>query len=194
MTTDATDAAVRIAAGDDRTRYDPVAMALHWATALIVVWQFLSSQTWGYFARSTRHTMITGHMSFGMILAAIIVARIIWRLMPGHQVPAVVTGPVELASKAVHYLLYTLLAASAVLGFALRWSGAEDMSFFGLLIPPPFGPVSKPVHQTIGTAHEYVGWAIVILAAGHAIAALVHYYVLRDRVLGRMWPWVRRAG
>jgi len=35
--------------------------------------------------------------------------------------------------------------------------------------------------------HNYVGWGIVILALGHAAAALVHHYVLKDKVLGRMW-------
>jgi cytochrome b561 len=40
--------------------------------------------------------------------------------------------------------------------------------------------------------HELNGWAIVILAAGHAAAALFHHYVLRDPVLSRMLPSVRR--
>ena len=33
----ATLAATRVAAGDDGTRYDPPAMALHWLTALLVL-------------------------------------------------------------------------------------------------------------------------------------------------------------
>jgi len=34
--------------------------------------------------------------------------------------------------------------------------------------------------------HNWIGWAIVVLSAGHAAAALVHHYVLKDQVLGRM--------
>jgi len=34
--------------------------------------------------------------------------------------------------------------------------------------------------------------SIVILAAGHAAAALYHHYALKDRVLGRMLPLARR--
>lgn len=185
-------AAARIAAGDDRTRYDPVAKSLHWLTVAIVLWQFASSQLWGYFPRAPRHLMIVGHMSLGITLAAVVVARIAWRLMPGHQVRAAVSGWVELASKAVHYLLYAMLATEAVLGFVLRWSGKESMSFFGLLIPPPFAPFSKPAHQLVGEFHEWLGWAIIILAAGHAAAALFHHFVLRDDVLWRMLPG-RRA-
>ncbi|MBP2302119.1 cytochrome b561 [Azospirillum picis] len=87
-----------------------------------------------------------------------------------------------------HYMLYALLAAEACLGFLLRWSGNEAMSFFGILIQPPFPPFSKDGHRLVGEIHEWVGWTIVILAAGHAAAALYHHYVLRDDVLRRMLP------
>jgi len=180
--------ATRIAAGDDGTNYDPVAIAFHWATALLVLTQFLLSQTWGLFGRPTHHLMVVAHMSFGIILTMVIVARIVWRLIPGHQVPAIVFGWVGVASKLVHYILYGLLAAEAVLGFVLRWAGGEAMSFFGLLIASPMAQVSRAAHHQIGELHEKVGWAIVLLALGHAAAALYHHYALRDRVLLRMVP------
>ena len=181
----------RIAAGDDRTVYDNVSVFLHWLTALLVLSQFALAETWEWFARPTRHLMIVAHMSFGIILSAVIVARLVWRLLPGHQVAPAVSGWTEMASKGVHYLLYAMLVAEAALGFVLRWAGDESMSFFGLLIPPPFAPFSKAAHHQLGELHELNGWAIIILAAGHAAAALYHHYVLRDRVLSRMLPAVR---
>jgi cytochrome b561 len=192
VTTNSTpfETATRIAAGDDRTRYDSFAIALHWLTAALVVAQFALAETWSWFGRPTHHVMVTAHMSFGIMLAAVIVIRIVWRLMPGHQMPVAVAGWVELASKAVHYLLYALLAAEAVLGFLLRWSGGESMSFFGLQIASPFQPFSQPAHHLIGELHNWNGWAIVLIAFGHAAAALYHHYVLRDRVLSRMLPIV----
>lgn len=182
------DAATRIVAGDDKTRYDGVAITLHWLTALLVLSQFATSQIWDYFPKPQKHLIIVAHMSVGILLSAVIIVRIVWRLLPGRQRPAALSGWVELASKGVHYVLYVLLASEAVLGFALRWSGNEAMSFFGLQIPAPFPPTSKPVHHLIGDLHEYIGWTIVILAFGHALAALYHHYVLRDRVLLRMMP------
>jgi len=186
------DTATRIAAGDDRTQYDAFAIALHWLTVALVLVQFILGVTWGWFPKPTRHLMIATHMSLGIVLSAVIVVRIVWRLIPGHQMPAAVSGWVEIASKAVHYLLYVMLVAEAILGFVLRWSGNEAMSFFGLQIPPPFAQFSKPMHRLIGDLHEWNGWAIVILAAGHAAAALYHHYHLHDRVLARMLPLARR--
>jgi cytochrome b561 len=63
------------------------------------------------------------------------------------------------------------------------------VSFFGLFgIPGPFAAVDRPTRHLLHSIHEYVGWAIVIIAFGHALAALYHHYVLKDRVLRRMLP------
>jgi len=103
---DAFDTATRIAAGDDGTNYDNVAISLHWATALLVIVQFVLAITWDYFSRDMRENLQSVHISLGVLLTAVILARIVWRLMPGHQRSAIVSGWVKLASKAVHYLLY----------------------------------------------------------------------------------------
>jgi cytochrome b561 len=180
--------ATRALAGDDGTTYDRVAIALHWTTAVLVLVQFLLSQMWGLFGRPAHHLMVAAHMSLGIVLTCVIIGRIAWRLMPGHQIPAIVSGGVALASKAVHYLLYTLLVAEAVLGFVVRWAEGKAMNFFGLLISPPFAAWSTGAHHQIEEWHEKIGWAIILIAVGHAGAALYHHYFLRDRVLLRMLP------
>ena len=179
-----------IVAGE-RTHYDGLAIALHWLTVILVLAQFVLAETWDWAARPTKHQMIVLHMSFGILLAAVIVVRIMWRLIPGHQIPPAVSGWVQQVSEAVHYLLYAMLVAEAALGFLLRWSGNESMSFFALEIPSPLAPFSKPAHGLMREFHHWNGWAIVLLAAGHATAALYHHFVLRDRVLLRMLPPAR---
>lgn len=180
--------ATRIAAGDDLTRYDDFAIALHWLTVILVLLQFGLAELWDFASRPTKHLMIVSHMSFGILLAVIIVVRIFWRVAPGHRVQPATTGFVEFAARAVQYFLYALLCVQATLGFVLRWSGNEAMSLFGLQIPPFFPPFSKPTHHLVAEAHNYAGWAIIILAAGHAAAALFHHFYLRDGVLWRMLP------
>ena len=127
-------------------------------------------------------------MSFGVLLTIAIIARLIWRLIPGHQISSLETGWARLASKAVHYLLYLLLIAEAALGFAFRWGGGRSMAFFGTGIPPLIGEMSRPLRRELREFHEWIGWAIIIIALLHALAALCHHYVLKDRVLRRMLP------
>jgi cytochrome b561 len=184
-------AVTRVAAGDDGTNYDNVAIALHWATAFLVVANLLLAKTWDWFAKPTRGLMENTHMSFGVLLTLLIVARLVWRLIPGHQMSSLEAGWVKLASKGVHYLLYALLAAEAVLGFAFRWGAGRPMDFFGLGIPPLIGEIAKPDRNLLREIHEWNGWVIIAIAGLHAAAALYHHYVLKDRVLTRMLPGVR---
>lgn len=182
-------AVTRVAAGDDRTRYDNVAITLHWLTAALVVAQFALAQTWGFFDRPFRHSLIATHTSLGTLLAVVIAARIAWRLIPGHQVSPANVGWLEVASKAGHYLLYALLAIEVILGLTLAFTGKSGaMSFFGILIPSPVSPLPRESRHLIGEAHEWIAWSIIVLATGHASAALFHQYVLKDNLLSRMLP------
>jgi cytochrome b561 len=182
------DTATRVAAGDDGTDYDWVSILLHWATAFLVVANFTLAQIWDWFAKPTKGLMEDTHMSFGVLLAVVIVARLVWRLIPGHQISSLETGWVRIASKGTHYLLYALLVAEAALGFAFRWGAGRPMEFLGLGIPPLIGEIARPLRRELREFHEWIGWAIIILASLHALAALYHHYVLKDRVLERMLP------
>ena len=189
---DAFDAATRVAAGDDKTNYDNVAITLHWLTALLVVTQFALAETWDWFSRDTRENLQSVHISLGVLLTIVVVARILWRL--GHHRAPVVSGLVKTASTAVHYLLYVLLVVQAGLGWGWRWAQGHAVGFFGLFdIAGPYGQLQRPTRHLLAQAHDYIGWTIVIIAFGHALAALYHHYGLHDRVLGRMLPLARRS-
>ena len=158
---------------------------LYWPTLQMLIWGFMSQflyQNSSYVARA-----------FGVLLAAVILARLVWRWIPGHQVSSAEAGWMRLASKGTHYLLYALLLAEAALGFTFRWGAGRQMEFFGLGIPPMIGEIARPLRRELREFHEWIGWAIVILALLHAFAALYHHYVLKDRVLKRMLPGQRTA-
>ncbi|MBW0006543.1 MAG: cytochrome b/b6 domain-containing protein [Sphingomonas sp.] len=187
------DTATRIAAGDDGTTYDSVALTLHWTTAALVVIQFLTSFTWDWFSRGTREVLESLHTSLGVLLVVVIIARVAWRLMPGHQLSSLEVGWVKVASKGVHYLLYLLLIVQAGLGLGVGWAAGHPIHVFGVPIPGPLDALPRPTRHELREIHEKVGYGIVILALGHALAALYHHYALHDRVLGRMLPWARRT-
>ena len=176
-------------AGTLRTRYDNVQVTLHWLTVLIVLYQFVSSLVWEEFARPTRHDLIGLHMSLGTLLGLIVLARLVWRFLPGHRVAPAVGGWQRFASVAVHDGLYLLLIAQFALGFVLRYSEARPMAFFFLQIPSPVTErAPRALHHQIGEVHEWVGYVLVALAAAHAAVALYHRFVQRDGVLQRMLP------
>jgi cytochrome b561 len=170
-------------------RYDIVSIILHWATAVLVLLQFGSAETWDFFPKPVRHIMITGHMSFGVILTVVIALRILWRLTPSYSAPAAGSQLMDRAAKAMHHTLYALIAAEVPLGFLTRWTDNHALSFFGLLIASPFGTFSKATGGFVDEIHDLNAWLIMILVAGHALAALYHHYLLRDDILRRMLPF-----
>jgi cytochrome b561 len=182
------DEATFVAAGATHSRYDGISIALHWLIVALVLIQFALGELWGYADRPLRHQLIVAHMSFGILLSVAVVARIAWRLMAGHRVAPAAAGWIDILARIVHYLLYALLIVQAVLGYVVRWSEGEAMSFFGLLIPPPFAALGRETHHMLLDIHDFVGWTIIIVALGHAAGALYHHFGLRDDVLVRMLP------
>jgi cytochrome b561 len=172
------------------SRYDAVEITLHWATALLVITLYFLAQAWSFIHRGapSRLEMQSTHVSLGICLAAVLVLRIAWRAGPGRRLPPATSGITEIASEGVHYLLYLLLLTVVGLGFCFRWSQHVPLNFFGwFVIPAPY-PFSQSQTSPIGELHYWVATTIVVLAGGHACAALFHHYVLHDGVLCRMLP------
>lgn len=171
-----------------RTKYDNVSVALHWLTVVIVLFQFASSLLWEGTPRPTHRALVQAHMSFGVVLTAIILFRLAWRASPANRVAPAARGLQGLLTLAVHFGLYVMLAVQAVLGFVLRWSEGRPMFFFGLTFNGPIGRTSHALHEAFGEVHEYLGWAIILVAAGHAGMAIFHQVVARDGLMRRMMP------
>jgi cytochrome b561 len=180
--------ATRIAADNERVRYDNLSIALHWTTAALVFLQFGLAEIWGFFPKAVRDLSIVGHISFGLILIAALALRIVWRLTAGHKVRDAGVGVIERAAKTVHYILYVLLSAEVALGILTRWTDNQALTFFGLQIPSPFGTFSKAAGGFVDEIHDVTAWIIMGLVAGHALAALFHHFIARDDILARMLP------
>ena len=170
-------------------RHDTMTIALHWATALLVITLFTLAETWGFTRVGSPlwREMQWLHISFGMLLAAVFVSRVCWRMLFARKLPPAASGAQQLVVSAVHASFYVLLAAQVVLGFLNCWA-SQPASFFGLFaITSPLVISGHPIYW-IGFLHHYNAWLIMILAGGHAGAALAHHYILRDGVLRRMLP------
>lgn len=178
-------------------RYDGVTITFHWVTALLVVALFSTAMLWSYTPRDWELRRLEPiHVALGMALVAAVLGRIAWRLLAGRHLPGVGSSKTQALAKFVHLVLYCLLVVQLALGVALQWSSGEEMSFFGLFsIHSPL-PENRDLGDRLENVHNLVAWAMMVVVFGHAVAALVHQYVTRDGVLGRMIPpWaVKREG
>ncbi|MCX2566321.1 cytochrome b/b6 domain-containing protein [Acetobacter suratthaniensis] len=170
------------------TRYDSPSIILHWLSAFLIVLQFVLGETWHWPPRPIHHLMVVAHLSIGVILSVLIPLRLWWRITRGRHFAAQLAPVDRFFTLGMESSLYGLLCAEIVLGYAWRWGAGQAISFFGLLIHAPFAPLPHETVVIFKTLHSWTAWLIIGLACGHALAALVHQYLLKDGVLARMLP------
>jgi cytochrome b561 len=172
-------------------RHDPLTIRLHWATAALVLLLWGSAQLIDEFPKGNPRIFArSGHMLTGVLLAATLVWRIVWRSTGGSRLPPV--PPLAGAGRAVHLLLYALLVGTVLLGLCNAWVRGD--SVFGLFRVPAFGGgTDKGLRESVGDLHEWSANLLLIVAGAHALAALAHRYLLHDGVLARMLP-ARKPG
>jgi cytochrome b561 len=171
----------------DATQYDSTTIAFHWAVFLLVAFQWIGAQTLFLFPRGPlRVDARSMHIVFGIVLGALLIARMIWRATGGRRLPAADSGPLHVAAKATHYALYLLLIAMVIVGIFLAWTRGD--SLFNVFTIPAFEGGDRALAHSVQGVHAKIGWAIVALVGLHAAAALFHRIVWRDGVFGRMIP------
>ena len=166
-------------------RYDTTTIVFHWATAVLVVAQWIGAQTIDLFPRGPlRVDARSAHITLGALLGILLVARLVWRITRGRRLPLADVGVLNLVAKATHWGLYVLLSAMVLVGLFLAWARGD--SLFNTVSIPAYDPGNRVLVDQVQELHGTIGWLIVALASLHASAALFHRWVRRDGVLNRM--------
>lgn len=167
--------------------YDKRTIALHWASAILVLALWTIGQTIDFFPKGTpRVTVRSLHITFGVVLAVLLVLRVVWRARAGVKMPPADAGVAGKAAVGVHHLLYLLLVAAVIAGMASVWMRGDTL--FNLFTVPAFNPGNRELAHNAVELHGLIANLLLGLAAAHAAAAVWHHLVRRDGVLRRMWP------
>lgn len=168
-------------------RYDRVTLCLHWLTAALVVEQWVGAHLIDDFANGApRVAARSVHISLGLTLGIILIARILWRATRGRKLAPADQGFLQFVAAATHWVLYALLVAIIPIGMFLVFVRGD--SYFGLFSVPAFDAGNKVLRHNVAELHGLLANAILILAGLHAAAAFFHHYVWHDNVLRRMMP------
>jgi cytochrome b561 len=172
------------------SKYSKVAIALHWAVAILVLGNIAGAMLTEDFPKESRAAVMALHKSFGIILLFLAVVRIGWRLT--HRPPA---KPESLAAwevwsaRIVHFLFYALIILLPLSGWIWMSASGKPISMFGLF-DMPILPVeqSKELGKTMHDRHETMGLVMLGLAVLHIVGALKHQFMDRMPFIQRMWP------
>ena len=158
-------------------RYDSVSVLLHWLIGAGVIIVGLAEMLRGeLFIKGSppREILKTLHEPVSLIIFALIVARIAWRL--AHTPPAM---PSDMrtweisAAKLTHLALYFLLIVVPVLGLATTYARSKHIDFGVFQIAVPFQTaVGRNTGRIIKGAHGLASKLILVIALLHAVAAI----------------------
>ena len=169
--------------GNER-RYGLVAQALHWTTAVLVLWAWLIAGTWGRGGQAS--SVFTLHQTLGF--AVLVLVRLVWRFFDRRPEDPPVPAVMALAGKVSHWLLYGLLVAIPTTAMAGSWLEGHSITVYGIGAIGPFLTTSRSLGRLILEIHQLLGTTLIWIAGLHAAAAIFHHFFLKDRVLRQMLP------
>jgi cytochrome b561 len=129
------------------------------------------------------------HKGIGLILFAILFFRIGWRIInitPTNADSSASRLEVTLAHYA-HLTLYILMAILMISGYLISTADGRAIDIFGFISVPAIPYSIENQEDILGDIHEILAWTLIVLSAGHALAALKHHFVNKNNTLVRMF-------
>lgn len=176
-------------------RYPLILRLIHWLVAISVLVALPLGLTLGILgfegARDTFGLPATNaiykyHKSFGVLILGLMALRLLIRLFirrPPYASPLPRVNRV--VSSSVHGLLYILLLAQPVLGWAATAAGDFPIEFYQWQLPKFIGK-DPALSAMLYNVHFAVGLVILVLVTVHVTSALFHWLAVRDTVMKRM--------
>jgi cytochrome b561 len=172
-------------------RFGLTAIALHWLIAALVIATLILAWIMETLDRgATKDAIEAVHKSIGLTILAFTFVRLIWRW--GHRAPPL---PAEMsrfqraAAWATHAALYFVAIALPITGYLSEAARGRETKYFNLVSVPQLSPLDRHLSLLMEKVHDYGQYVLYALLAAHVGAALYHRFVLRDRILARMWPF-----
>jgi cytochrome b561 len=175
--------------GQRAERFDATSMMLHWLTVVLVACQFVTAILHDQFKGEAGAALLMLHRSAGVLTWLVVAWRLVWRRWHAYLPPFPAHMPriQQWVAKLNEYGLYALLMLQPLTGMGNTLMRGKPFALFYWEVPAVLGP-NKPVAHLLGEMHETGAWLLLALIGLHAVAALFHAVVLRDRVLQRMLP------
>lgn len=169
--------------------YGLVAVSIHWLTALSVsglfalgLWMVDLTYYDVWYQRAPNI-----HKGIGILLFLTLLFRVCWRGLNPNPLPEPSLSAFErTASRIAHAALYFLLFAVTVSGYLISTADGRSIDVFGLFQVPATVTGLPSQADLAGQVHLALAIVLVSLAGVHALAALKHHFVDRDRTLTRM--------
>ena len=127
------------------------------------------------------------HKSVGITLAALLLFRFGWRLL-GTQ-PEPVAGSSKAMNRvahSVHKLIYLALVVIVTSGYLISTADGRAIEVFNLFAVPALPESVANQEDIAGKIHFYAAYGLIAVVVLHALGALKHHFIDKDKTLIRM--------
>ncbi|MGE8279213.1 MAG: cytochrome b [Stenotrophomonas sp.] len=176
----------------DAGHFNLWARVLHWGMALLILAMLFVGVTM-VASVHLRPGLINLHRPLGMLILLLALLRLYNRLR--HRPPPL---PADLpawqawAATASHWLLYGLMLAMPLIGWAMLSAGGYPIVLWGGVHLPPIVPHTPSLYALLRNAHSLLAYLLFATVLLHVGAALFHAWVRRDGVFQAMARGPRR--
>lgn len=180
------------------TRYNRVAIILHWTIAIIILGLIPVGLLMDDAPKAIKVTVYQMHKSFGLMVLFLSLARLGWRLVnPPPPLPADMKAWEKQAARATHWAFYFLIIALPLSGWMMVSSSPKNIPtlFLTLFHWPHIWFLAqldvahkKAIVGVFDKTHGLLAYGAIALIILHVGAALRHQYVLKDNEMARMIP------
>lgn len=169
-------------------RYTLTARALHWLMAVMLIGMLLLGFYMQNLPLSPQKLQIySWHKWAGVTIFVLALLRLVWRIAhPPPPFPASMGKLSIMLAHLGHGLLYVLMFIIPVSGWLMSSAMGFQTVWFGVLPLPDLLSRDRELADTLAQLHGWLNWTLVVMMAGHVLAALKHQYWDRDGVLRRM--------
>lgn len=172
-------------------KYNGIAIALHWLVAVLIFGLLAGGYFFNFLPdeHESRGLVITWHKSIGLTAAALILARLVWRLT--HTPPPLPNALPDWqrnAARANAVFLYSLMFVQPVLGYLSTSFSGYSTRWFGIALPQ-WAEKSETLNALFSEAHHIGAKLFLIALSLHIGGSLLHAWFRRDGVFSRMLPW-----
>ena len=176
------------------SQYTPVAVALHWIVALLIIGNLaFGLYVAGLPISPAKLRTVSWHKWIGVTILLVAAVRLAWRLRhPAPALPAAMAPWEQRAAHATHVLLYVLFFAAPITGWLFSSAAGFPVVYFGVVQLPDLVSKNRELADALRAAHKWINYTMAAVIVLHAAAAIKHHLRDRDDVLARMVPFLRR--
>lgn len=168
-------------------RYTRTAVLLHWMIAALLFAEFAHGWWMQEIPKQPpgiRADAFNMHKSVGLLLLALVLVRLGWRLAHRPPVLLPVARWQAVLARSNHVLLYAMMVAMPLSGYLGSVFSGYPIKWFGLMLPA-WGWADPAIKELMSSVHLATSWILLASTSLH-VAGTIKHAIAGERVMARM--------